>query len=330
MKNKEIIGIDVSKDVLDCYLLSRDYYFTIENNPTGFSKLLETCYDQLDCKADQMYLCFEDTGRYSRLLAVFLHEQSILFSMVNALDVKQSKGLVRGKTDKKDARTLAYYAHRKSSELKATVLHEPVVGKLRQLLQLRDKLIKHRTAHKNSICDLEDCFEVGETTFIKELTQRLIKQLDDEVALVEEEIDRIFASMDSWQTNYQLIQTIKGIGPVLAKYLMIYTENFTRFDSAKKFACYAGIAPFEYSSGSSVKGRTRVHRMANKHLKSLLNLSAISVIRIKGEYKQYYERRTEEGKNKMSTLNIIRNKLVSRVFAVVKRQTPYVDLAVYA
>lgn len=330
MKNKEIIGIDVSKDVLDCYLLSSDYYFTVENNPTGFSMLLEMCCGQLDCKAAQMYLCFEDTGRYSRLLAVFLQEQSILFSMVNALDVKQSKGLVRGKTDKKDARTLAYYARRKSQELKPTVLHEPIVGKLRQLLQLRDKLIKHRTAHKNSICDLEDCFEVGETTFIKELSQRLIKQLNEEVALVEEEIDRIFASMDSWQRNYQLIQSIKGVGPVLAKYLMIYTENFTRFSCAKKFACYAGIAPFEYSSGSSVKGRTRVHKMANRHLKSLLNMSALSVIRIRGEFKQYYERRTEEGKNKMSTLNVIRNKLVSRVFAVVKRQTPYVDLAVFA
>ena len=133
MKNKEIIGIDVSKDVLDCYVLSRDYYFIVENNPTGFSKLLETCCIQLDCKAAQMYLCFEDTGRYSRLLAVFLQEQSIIFSMVNALDVKQSKGLVRGKTDKKDARTLAYYALRKSSELKPTFLQEPVVGKLRQV-----------------------------------------------------------------------------------------------------------------------------------------------------------------------------------------------------
>lgn len=329
MKNKEIIGIDVSKDVLDCYLLSRDYYFIIENNPTGFSRLLETCCDQLDCKVGQLYLCFEDTGRYSRLLAVFLQEQGITFSMVNALDVKQSKGLVRGKSDKKDARTLAYYAQRKSQELLPTVLHEPIVGRLRQLLQLRDKLIKHRTAHKNSICDLEDCFEVGETTFIKELAQRLIKQLDQEVALLEEEIDRIFASMESWEKNYKLIQTIKGIGPVLAKYLMIYTENFTKFCCAKKFACYAGIAPFEYSSGSSVKGRTRVHRMANKHMKSMLNMSALCVIRIRGEYKQYYDRRTEEGKNKMSTLNIIRNKLVARVFAVVKRQTPYVDLAIY-
>jgi len=78
------------------------------------------------------------------------------------------------------------------------------------------------------------------------------------------------------------------------------------------------------------KGRTRVHPFANKHLKSLLNIAAMGAVQLKGEYKTYYQRRTLEGKNKMSTLNIIRNKLVLRVFAVVKRQTRYVDLTKFA
>ena len=98
----------------------------------------------------------------------------------------------------------------------------------------------------------------------------------------------------------------------------------------KKFACYAGIAPFEYASGTSVKGRTRVHPCANKQLKSLLNMAAMNAIKINGEYKQYYKRRQQEGKNNMSTLNIIRNKILARIFAVVKRQTPYVDLYKFA
>ena len=56
----------------------------------------------------------------------------------------------------------------------------------------------------------------------------------------------------------------------------------------------------------------------------------MGAVQLKGEYKTYYQRRTQEGKNKMSTLNIIRNKLVTRIFAVVKRQTPYVDLSAFA
>lgn len=330
MKNSQIIGIDVSKSVLDVFILSLNLHFTVANNPGGFAMLLEKCCMHLSCKTAGLYLCFENTGRYSRLLAVFCTENDILFSMVNALDVKQSKGLTRGKSDKKDAKTIALYAQRKWYELIPTKLHAPIVGKLRQLLQLRDKLVKHRTAYKNANKDLQDCFVPGETDIIRQVNKRLIGQLDKEIKGIEIEIENIIKKNSQWRTNYQLIQSVKGIGPVLAKYLIIYTENFSRFNNPKKFACYAGIAPFEYSSGSSIKGRTKLHPCANKHLKSLLNIAAMSAIQLKGEYKQYYQRRNQEGKNKMSTLNIIRNKLVFRIFAVVKRQTPYVDLTTFA
>jgi len=330
MKNNLIIGIDVSKSTLDIFILHLNYHFIVENSPAGFSTLLETCCTILACNTQNLYLCFENTGRYSRPLAVFCQQSAIPFSMVNALDVKQSRGLIRGKSDKKDAKTLAMYAIRKQNELQPTVLHEPVVGKLRQLLNQRDKLIKHRTAYKNTIKDLQDCFVEGETDFIRQTNKRLIAQLNEEIKNTEHEIETVFESMPHWQNNYLLIQSVKGIGPVLAKYLMIYTENFTRFNNPKKFACYAGIAPFEYSSGTSIKGKTRLHPCANKHLKSLLNIAAMSAIQLNGEYKKYYQRRNTEGKNKMSTLNIIRNKLVFRAFAVVKRQTPYVDLTTFA
>ena len=201
---------------------------------------------------------------------------------------------------------------------------------LRQLLTLREKLIKHRTAYKNAIKDLKDCFYEGETDFIRITQVDMIKHLDDKIKSVEKQMDDIINSMPKWKVNFRLIKSIKGIGPVISRYIIIYTENFTRFTDHKKFACYAGIAPFEYSSGSSIKGKSRVHPCANKQLKSLLNMAAMGAIGMDGEYKQYYQRREKEGKNNMSTLNIIRNKLVARIFAVVKRQSPYVDLYKFA
>ena len=102
------------------------------------------------------------------------------------------------------------------------------------------------------------------------------------------------------------------------------------FANARAFACYCGTAPFENSSGTII-GKPRVHHYANKQLKSLLNLAAMAAIQMKGEYRQYYDKRVNElGKNKMSTLNIIRNKLIYRVFAIVNRGTPYVDLYKFA
>ena len=92
MKNKGIIGIDVSKAMLDLYTLSKGKYSTVDNRPFGFSRLLEFCCTQLKCQKNSLFFCFENTGRYSRLLSVFLHEEGIPFSVVGALDVKQSRG----------------------------------------------------------------------------------------------------------------------------------------------------------------------------------------------------------------------------------------------
>ena len=112
--------------------------------------------------------------------------------------------------------------------------------------------------------------------------------------------------------------------------MLVHTHTFTAFKDARQFACYCGIAPFEYASGTSIKGKTKVSHLANKKLKSLLNMAALNAVRFDSELKAYYERRVKEGKNKMCVLNIIRNKLVSRVFAVVKRGTPYVDVLKWA
>jgi len=330
MKNLSIIGIDVSKLLLDVFILSKEYHFQVENSPAGFAQLLEISCIKLKTTRNKLYYCFENTGRYSRMLAVFLDQSGIIFSQIPALDIKASKGISRGKTDKADAKDIALYAWRKKDELQPTKLNSAETSELRQLISLRDKLIKHRTAYKNSIKDLQDCYFEGETEFIKNAQKEMIECLNEQIKKVENRMDTIICSMPEWKTNFKLIQSVRGVGPVIARYLIIFTENFTRFASYRKFACYAGIAPFPYASGSSIKGRTRVHPCANKQLKSLLNLAAMNAISISGEYKQYYLRRQKEGKNNMSTLNIIRNKLLSRIFAVVKRQTPYVDLYKFA
>jgi len=330
MKNKEIVGIDVSKNTLDVYILSSNYHFTVKNAPEGFALLLETTSEHVRNKAHQPFFCFENTGRYSRLLSVFLEDEGIPFVLLDALDLKRSLGLTRGKSDKKDARMIAIYGWRRRDELTSSQLPGPVIDQLRQLLTLREKLIKHRTTFKNTTQDLHDGYSEGEFDFIKERHQSMLNHLQQEISLVENEISRIIDLQQELSSNYILLRSVPGIGNVLAIYLIVLTQNFTRFNDPRKFACYAGIAPFAYSSGTSVKGKTKVHPCANRQIKSLLNMAAMASIQLTGEYKTYYQRRLYEGKNKMSTLNIIRNKLVSRAFAVVKRGTPYVNLHKFA
>jgi len=146
---------------------------------------------------------------------------------------------------------------------------------------------------------------------------------------VERSLKAILKSDTRLWTTYKLVTGIKGIGLIVASYMIVYTHNFTRFDTWRKFACFSGIAPFDHESGTSVKGKTKVSPIANKRLKTMLHLSAICAIHTDTELKEYYHRRLAEGKPKMSVINIIRNKLVSRAFAVVKRGTPFVDIKRY-
>jgi len=325
-KNLIIMGIDVSKATLDCFIHGTDgKHFIVENNSKGFVTFLETVLKLKKCKKEDLLICFENTGKYSKMLSVFLHTQEIPFVMVPALEIKKSLGITRGKNDKVDARRIALYAHEKRDKLVQTVLPGEKIERIKSLLPLREKLIKHRTAYKNGLSDLNDCYQEGETIFLRDVQQRMIAILNEEIEAVENEIETIIKQDPLMNKNFELILSVRGIGKVVGYYLIAFTANFTSFIDARSFACYCGIAPFANSSGV-ITGRSRVHPFANKQLKSLLNMAAMSAIQLKGEYQTYYRKRVEAGKNKMSTINIIRNKLLFRAFAVIKRGSPYVDL----
>lgn len=329
-KNLIVIGIDVSKAVLDVYIHGYKHYFQVKNQPKGFVVLLETVFKLTHCKKTDMLFCFENTGKYSKMLSVFLHDQSISFVMEPALRIKKSLGLTRGKNDKIDCRRIALYAYEKRDQLVPTILPGAKIDEIKSLLSLREKLIKHRTAYKNALTDLNDCYIEGENDLIKGVQNRLIDGINSEIQQIEKRIKEIISSNPGMTKNYQLLLSIVGIGKIVAFYLIALTANFTSFSNARSFACYSGTAPFENSSGTIV-GRPKVHPYANKQIKALLNMAAMSAIQRSGEYKIYYSKRVNElRKSKMSTINIIRNKLIYRAFAIVNRGTPYVDLHKFA
>ena len=130
--------------------------------------------------------------------------------------------------------------------------------------------------------------------------------------------------------NYKLSKSVKGVGRILAIQMLLHTHNYSRFEVWREFSAYCGLVPYPNQSGTSLNGRRKTHAICDVKMKSLLSMSAISAIQHDAELKKYYQKRVEEGKPKMVALNIIRNKIVSRIFATVKRGTPYVELSLYA
>lgn len=325
MKFTEIIGIDVSKDTLDVCLHSLNTFDMVDNTVKGFRSMITWVKKQTTCPVDEVLFCFEHTGIYSSMLVKYLSEKQLNFAMVPGLEIKRSLGIQRGKNDKVDAEKIALYAYHRRDEIEIYQTPEKSLSKLKELLSLREKLVRHRSGYQTTMKEQSRFLKKSDNKLLFSIPIKLINELEKQIDKIEQEIDNILEGNQTLKSLYDLITSIKGVGRQTALHIIVITNAFISFDNPRKLASYAGIAPFPYTSGTSIKGRTKVSQLANKKLKSLLSTCVLSAIRHDPELKLYYKRKTEQGKNTMCVKNAVRNKLVHRVFAVVKRGTPYVS-----
>jgi len=330
MKIKEVIGIDVSKLTLDCCDHNSGKQTVFENNLEAIETMVEWSFKNTGTIKPHLLFVFEHTGLYTYKLIQYLSENGYLYCVVPGLEIRRSLGISRGKDDKADAKKIALYGYRLREEIKPSQVNSNTLEGLKRLMSIRRKLVVQHAGYKATLKEQQRILDVKREPVLFDVQRKVAHTLGVQIKLIEKELDRIIKEDPDLQYLYRLIISVKGIGAVTARFLIVYTAGFTQFETWRKFASYCGIAPFPYRSGTSIRGRTKVNHLANKEGKALLNLCACSSIQCNPEMKIYYERRVEEGKNKMSTLNIIRNKLLARAFAVVERGTPYVNTKKYA
>ena len=324
------IGIDVSKPYFDATLMAVIDHVKqgietgrFDNTAAGiklFEKWLKLHKVTMD---EHSLVVIENTGIYHRLIWSFCSKKKLPLHIGNAAHIKWSFGIARGKNDKIDSMRLCSYAFKEAEGLKHTAALDTTLLLLKDFVSARTKLLKQITSIRVSIRELDNVNHKENQKLIAKSLQSAIDGIAKSILNIEVQINKIIEQNKAFQSNYGLLISIPGIGHVTAIYLIGCTANFAGRPNGKQLACYAGVAPFEYSSGISVKGKTRVHRMANKELKRLLHLGALSVIQHNLEFKTYYLRKKEEGKHGMSILNAIRNKIVLRVAAVIKSQATY-------
>jgi len=330
MEVKETIGIDISKLDFDVRIHCNQMYAHFVNSNSGFGKMVKWVYKNSPFSKDNILFVFEHTGLYSYRLSVFLSENNIPFIMVPGLAIKRSLGITRGKDDKMDATKIALYGYRLKDEIIPDKIPSNKIMALKSLLSLRERLVKQRAGYKTSLREQKRVLIKKDNKVLLGAQEKMVIYFSKQINKVEKEMASIIKEDKELNEIYDLIVTVKGVGPQTALFLIVYTNAFTKFKNARKLASYCGIAPFPNSSGTSTRGRTKVSHLANKRIKSLLDLCAKSSIQFNPEMKRYYEKRVEKGKNKMSTINIVRNKILARIFAVVKRRTPYVNFMKYA
>lgn len=330
MKISDTVGIDISKLSFDVRIHGSQSYRQFENTKKVFGELLEWVYKNSTFDKENILFVFEHTGLYSHQLSVFLTQQKVPFSLIPGLEIKRSLGIARGKDDKVDATKIALYAYRLRDEIKTYELPTEQVSSLKHLLSLRERLVRQRAGFKASFKEQKRVLVEKDNKTLFTVQERTIKYLTKQIEAIEKQMQLLIKSDDGLREQFKLITSIKGVGEQTALFMIAYTHGFTKFETWRKFASYCGTAPFPNVSGTSVRGKTKVSHLANKKIKSLLDLCAKSAIQHNPEMSVYYKRRLEEGKNKMSTVNVIRNKLLARIFAVIQRQAPYVNLMQYA
>ena len=329
MDKKLFIGIDFSKKTFDVSVihhsdLQKVDYQQFENSKAGCTALLkwvkllpkEPCRDWL--------FCGEHTGLYSLCLSEFLIRKDLFLWLENPLQIKQSSGIKRDKNDKADSKDIALYACRFQDKARVFQLPDKALKSLELLLSFRERLVSNKQVLLVSAAEIRRVMQRNTTArSIYEQSQKNIERIHKEIKEVEKRMLEQIQTDEQLSENHELVSSVKGIGLINTVAILVATQNFTRFENSRQFACYAGMAPFGKQSGTSINSKPKVSHLANKKIKALLTQAAKAAIIHDPNIRRYYERKRAEGKDIWLITNNIRNKMIHRIFALVRNKQLY-------
>jgi transposase len=323
------VGIDISKLTIDVALIVNLRKENIvsnqfKKNELGLKALVKWLHSLGVYLNDHTVCCMEHTGLYNRSLLCFFQQHSCIIWVEMAHHIQRSLGLQRGKSDKIDAQRIVLFAYKNRDEIKLWQPLDADIQQLKDLLAQRERLLQAKVSLTVPLQELAKEGLKGEAKMLMQLQKPAVDGLVKSIAKLNAAIKKLIAANTVLQRKVKCITSIIGIGEVIAWHFIIHTNGFKRLSSGKQLACYCGVAPFKHQSGTSIKGRNRVSHMANKKLKTLLHMGAMAAITYDEQIKAYYRRKVSEGKNKMSILNAVRNKLVLRIAAVIREDKEFV------
>jgi transposase len=325
METLYFLGIDISKKTFNAALTADGKHFH-EVNVANVAKSIESFFRQIKKQLSsfsKLVVCLEHTGIYCQPVLDFLVRNDIKVCVEPALQIKQSQGMTRGKNDEVDAQRIAVYAFKNRENLTFWRPQRHCVQRLKALLVTRERLVKMKVQLQVPITECEEFIDSSIRKELQKSCQKSLKAIQGDIDTVEKAIDKLVKEDPDLTQQCKWATSVPGIGKITALNVIISTGEFKKIREAKKLACYAGVAPFEHTSGSSIRGKTRVSKMANMTLKRLFHLAAMSAIQCCDELKAFYHRKLAAGKNKMSVINAVRNKLISRLFACINNRRTY-------
>lgn len=326
-KYSYFVGIDISKAHLDyCIRNAKGKldFQRLPNTATGIKEAVKWMRSFEGFRIRESLVCLEHTGIYGLTAKEGLHAKGFAVWQEVAACIKNGSGsLNRGKSDKVDAGRIADYAFNFQANSRLWVPPRKELSLLKDLMASRERLKAVVAKLAVPINEIKAFKAKGHYEAVRAASSKTLAAARKDLKAVEVDIMKVVNGDPEFKRLYRIITSVRGVGFVTATALIVATNEFKDISDPRKLACHAGCAPFDHSSGSSVRGRSKVSHKADKHLKSLLHLCAMSAIQGQGEFAIYYERRVKEGKNKFVIINAVRNKIIHRVCACVRDNREY-------
>jgi transposase len=318
-----VVGIDISKQYLDCYLLDRKtgqgWDLQVGNTPEGFDQLGQWLNErQVECS--QTILISEHTGRYGEHLLRWTTSQEWAHAVVKTTALEKVTPDHHRKDDRYDARELADYGARFSDRLSLSKAPKPAIGQLKRLQAERRKMVDRRAALKSKLTEA-DIHDADMDQLTSMWTQQ-INLLSQHIKRLEESMDELISQDEALTDRHQMMRTAPGIGPVIGRFwLSLFTGE--EHLNARKISSRFGFAPHGRLSGSSVHSPDRSTGHGNSEMRKLMHQAARSVANHKPHYREYYKRKLEEGKHELLVINNIINKLIRLYCAMWNNRSEY-------
>jgi len=312
---QHILGIDISKKSFDVALLlpngkRKNKKFC--NDPEGFKALHDWL---LEFDVHSLHACMEATNVYGNALAEFLFDHGYAVSVVNPARIKgfaQSE-LLRTKNDKQDAALIARFCIAMSPSLWQP---DPLnIRQLKAMVRRIDALLDMKQQEVNRL-------DVAEALVRPEI-QSHINDLDHRIKKLRQDIQNHIDDDPDLKQQKDLLLSIPGIGEKTIATLLSHFSTINRFESAKKLASFCGVAPREFQSGSSVKGRGGMSKIGSAQIRKALFFPSMVALRYNPTIIKLKERLTSQGKPKMVIIGAAMRKLIHVIFGVLKNNTPF-------
>jgi transposase len=302
------VGIDVSKERLDVCSLPDGGTFSVANDRAGIDELIARLLKGVRPEL----VVLEATGKYERPAAVAVAAAGIAVAVVNprqARDFAKAAGRL-AKTDRIDAEVLARFAGAVGP--RPSVLPDEEARALQDILVRRRQLLEMIVAEKNRL-------QMASEAVAKRIAAH-VRWLEKELGRVDRELDEAVRESETWRANEELLRSVPGVGPVLARTLLAELPELGTLPR-RRLCALVGVAPFNRDSGA-FRGKREVWG-GRAPVRAALYMGALVATRYNPVIGEFYERLLAAGKPKKVALVACMRKLLSILNAMMRDRIPW-------